>query len=449
MKAVDIKTQALVKLLDLAKGTSVWKHYKFYNDTLAWNRVQIQNHQFSRLKTLLVHTFLTVPYYTNLISNDSGLLSKINSVNDLQLLPVIDRNTIQNNQEILISNKYKKQNLIKGSSSGTTGIPISYFMDNDGMSAGVAAGYMLWRMSGWNFGQKSVHIWGNQSSIERWNTLASRLKNRLTSQKNIASTLLNDPIEIGEIAKSIIKFQPLSIDGYSSAIYTLAKYFKENNLSLGSVRQVLTTAENLEEYQQQLIEEVFAPTCDLYGSGEVLGIATKPAGDERYYILDTHVIVETEESGIPGMKNILLTDLDNYGMPMIRYKIGDMIDNVYEPDHNARYPFSWFKKIQGRNSDIITLPNGMKFHPVNIFGGTLFRKFTGITRHKVIWNGSKLIFVFEAQHFSENESLHNALNEMLEKYHVEFEVQLTSKISPSASGKYKYMEIIDESAVRK
>ncbi len=439
----------LLALMDMAKGTNVLSWYLFFRKSLNWNEGTIMQYQSDKLRQLLLHAYKTVPYY-NEIFNKFGIdPADIRSSKDLKKFPTLDRDTIQNNQSSLLSSKYRIGLLINGSSSGSTGIPIHYYHNKQGMSAGIAAGYLLWSLSGWNFGQKSLHIWGNQSSIERWNTLASRLKNSLTRQKNIASTLLNDPLEIGEIAKSIIKFQPFTIDGYSSAIYTLAKYFKENNLSLASVRQVLTTAENLEEYQQQLIEEVFAPTGDLYGSGEVLGIATRPSGDDRYYILDTHVIVETEESGIPGMKNILLTDLDNYGMPMIRYKIGDMIDDVYEPDQNARYPFSWFKKIQGRNSDIITLPNGMKFHPVNIFGGTLFRKFPGITRHKVIWNGSKLIFVFEAQHFSENESLHNSLKEMLEKYHMEFEIQLTSKISPSASGKYNYMEIIDESAVKK
>jgi phenylacetate-CoA ligase len=443
------KEIVLLKTLDFIKRTRVAANYSVLKKSLNMDRQEVINWQFRKLKRLLMHAQQTVPYYKQVFQQFNFNAHDFTDTNELKNLPLLTRDHIHHHNDQLLSSVFSKKYLIKGSSSGTTGIPITYYMDSDGMSAGVAAGYLLLGMSGWIFGQQSLHIWGNQSSIERWDTLTSRIKNRIIRQKNIASTLLDDPLEIGEIANSIIKFQPLSIDGYTSSIYTLAKYFKEKNLSLNSVRQVLTTAENLQYYQKQLIEEVFAPTGDLYGSGEVLGIATRPAGEDRYYIIDTHVIVETEESGVPGMKNIILTDLDNYGMPMIRYKIGDMIDDVYAPDHNSLYPLSWFKMIQGRSSDIITLPNGMKFHPINIFGGTLFRKFQGITRHKVIWNGSKLIFVFEAQHFSENENLHDALKEMLEKYRVDFEVQFTSKIFPSASGKYRFMEINDDSVVRK
>jgi len=429
----------ILGLLDFLKGTNVSSWYKFYRKTLLWDADKIQQYRIKRLRQLLFHARQTSSYYAEILR---GLdIENITTIDVLGNVPVLDRELIKKNQQKLISSAYPVKKLIKGSSSGTTGIPIQYFMDINGMSAGVAAGYLLWSMSGWNFGQRNVHIWGNQSSIERWNTTVSKLKNRLTNQKNVASTLLNDPGQIEVIARNIIQVKPLSIDGYSSAIYTLARYFKENNLRLDSVKQVLTTAENLEEYQKELIEDVFAPTGNFYGSGEIQGIATRPAGDNKFYVMDPHVILEVSDSGIPGLKELLITDLDNYGMPFIRYKIGDMIDELHPPDPDSKYPFTWFSKIHGRNSDIITLPNGMKFHPVNIFGGTLFRQFEGITRHKVIWNGKVLQFIFEANNFNRINDLNNAIKSLLEPYQVEFSIEFTDKILPSASGKYKYVEI--------
>lgn len=437
-----ILTSASMFLLDIIKGTSVRKWFKFFGNTFSWDVDQVREYQMQRLIALIGHAVSTVPYYTRSIKEIN--LKRDTLADILNDFPILDREAIQSNHKDLISSKYDMNKLIKGSSSGTTGIPISYYMDKESESTGNAAGYALWRMSGWNFGQKAIHIWGNQTSVARWNTLQSRLKNSLINQKNIASTLLNDPRGIQQVAHELVRFKPVTIDGYSSSVYTLANYFKENNLNIKSVQRVLTTAENLEPYQQNLIEEVFAPVGDLYGSGEVLGIATKPAGDSRYYILDPHVIVETVESGIEGIYEILLTDLDNYAMPLIRYKIGDMTDAILPPEQGAKYPFRWFTKIHGRNSDIITLPSGKKFHPVNIFGGTLFRRFKGISRHKVVWNGIKLHFIFEAQNFDEKEQLNIALSELLAPYEVKFTIEYTDKIMPSGSGKYRYMEILHD-----
>lgn len=441
-------SRLLMILLDLVKNTQVTRNYDFFMKSISFDRKQMLNLQLEKLKRIINHSYNSVPYYKQLFDSIGLQPNDILIIDDLNKVPILGRDVIQNNNNLLISNLFNKKKLNKGSSSGTTGIPIEYYSDKHGNSAGIASGYLLWSMSGLKLGQRNIHIWGNQSSIERWGTPISKIKNFIINQKNIPSTRLNEVSALEELVNEIRKFKPVSIDGYSSSIYTLAKYFKENNFpKIKSLKQVITTAENLETHQKELIEEIFAPTGDLYGSGEVLGIAIRPAGDDKYYVLDSHVLVEVIESGIPGMKDLLVTDLDNYGMPLIRYKIGDMIDDINEPTVNSKYPLSWFSKIHGRSSDIIELPNGMKFHPINIFGGTLFRKFPNITRHKVIWNGKKLIFVFESKEDIKNSMLEKEIKLLVEKYNVDFTVKYTSLIKPSANGKYKYLEIINEENV--
>ena len=439
-----MRQNVLLRILDLFKRTNVLPWYKFYCDTIKWDRERIIEYQIRRLKALLKHVRDTVPYYSNIFDNNKININDINSLSVLNDLPIIDRDIIQNNIEQLISKKFSKDQLMKGGSSGTSGIPIEYYHDYSGYSAGVAAGYMLWSMSGWEIGKRNIHIWGNQSSIKQWNTLRSKIKNVLIRQKNIPSTLLNDPSQLKTITNEILKFKPCSFDGYASSIYSLASFIEENNIRLSGVRHVLTTADNLEEYQRDLIERVIGPTGDLYGSGEILGIASRPVNEEKYYILDPHVIVETIDFNDNYMKDIVITDLHNYGMPFIRYKIGDMIDQVQTPKPNSKFPFSWFTKIYGRDSDVINLPNGMKFHPMNVFGGTLFREFDGIKRHKVVWDGNKLLFIFEVDDFNNKEPLNNALKKLLMPYGCEYVIEFTNKIYPSSSGKYKYVEIIKD-----
>ena len=90
---------------------------------------------------------------------------------------------------------------------------------------------------------------------------------------------------------------------------------------------VFTTGEDLLENMKKIIERNIGPVSDLYGCGEVNGIAIQPVKDDKYYILESHVLVETE-SDSNEFNEIIVTDLDNYYMPLIRYKIGDIIDRV-------------------------------------------------------------------------------------------------------------------------
>jgi phenylacetate-CoA ligase len=435
-------------LLDIAKHTSVDKWHRLYSSALKWDRITLINYRNARLGQLLKHAYEKVPYYERIFHELKIAPQQIKEVKDLSVLPVLDRETIQHIRDDLISTERKLSGLHKGSSSGTTGIPIDYYFDNDGLSAGIASGYVLSGLSGWYPGQRSVHIWGNASSVQRWKTSGSRAKNFWMHQLNIPSILLDDPANLFSVSEKILKFRPESIDGYSSSIFTLARFCKEHNLKLKELKQVITTAENLEDYQKEVIEETFAPAGDLYGCSELLGIAARPAGDDRFYIFEPHVIVETIKSGIEGMNEILVTDLDNYSMPLIRYRTGDMIDELNLPSENSRYPFSWFTKIIGRSSDIIKLPNGRLFHPVNIFGGTLFREFPGISKHKVIWDGTTVKFLFESRDTPDKDVLKNKLEKLLEQYEIGFEIEFTHKIAPEPGGKFRYLEVVGKSAAQ-
>lgn len=431
-------------LLDMAKHTRVNRWYKFFRSSLDWDRDTIIRYQNKRLNELIEYAYAKVPYYKDLFNELKIAPQKIRTQKDLFSIPILDREIIRTRQNDLISSENRVSDLKKGSSSGTTGIPIDYYFSNEGMSAGIAAGYILWGLSGWFPGQRSVHIWGNESSIKRWRTWSSKAKNICMKQLNIPSVLLNDPGNIPAITDQLRNFHPESIDGYSSSIFTLSKYLKGQNLKIHGLKQVLTTAENLESYQKEVIEEILAPAGDLYGCGEILGIASRPVNENRYYVFEPHVIVETVDSGIKGMKDILVTDLDNYAMPMIRYKVGDMMDELNPPGADSKYPFSWFTRIIGRSSDIITLSNGMLFHPVNIFGGTTFRKFPEITKHKVIWDGYMVKFLFETDNPLDKAGLELKLNDLLKPYEVPFRIEYTQKILPSPGGKFKYVEIIEK-----
>lgn len=439
---MKLPSQTVLFLLDLFQRTSIRQKYNFFRKTKLWDREKIKSYQLKRINELLVYSQNNIPYYNNLFSENNLQVSEIKSLEDLKYIPCLTRKDIQKNLKTLVSNEYTLTNLIRSSSSGTTGIPISYYESKHSSSAGTAAGYFAYSLSGWQPGNKTLHIWGNPSSIAHWKTIKSKIKAAVKNQINLASTEFNNPENLHKMYKFIFSLKTECIDGYTTAIYELAKYMAGNNLHSLNVKNVFTTAENLSEIQRQTIEKYVGAVSDLYGCGEINGIAIKPIDEDKYYIIDPHVIVETEGSN-ENYKSILVTDLDNKAMPLIRYKIGDLIDNVCEPDIKDELQFSFFRKILGRDSDIITLPNGKKILPVNILGGTLFRRIGGIVKHKVVWNNRELTFHFETTNEFSLEKAEKLLEKEFHDYNVPVKIYIEEKLKPDKNGKFKYFEIIN------
>lgn len=438
---MQIHPQILLYLLDIFQRTSTRQYFNFYSSTLSWNREDIRSYQLRRIKDLLAKAKKNVPYYRNLLKRIGLNIDNISSLDDIKDIPPLTRDDIQSSTDELISSQYTKDRLCKSSSSGTTGIPINYYQDSNSTSAGTAAGYLAYSLSGWHPGDKSLHIWGNPQSVAQWNKIPSKIKRLLKNQTNLASTEFNDAANHRRLYDKIKSKNFTSIDGYTTAIYELAKFIDLNNLPRLSPKFVFTTAENLTELQREIIKKNIGPVSDLYGCGEINGIAIQPINEEKYLILEPHVLVEVENT-TETYKNILVTDLDNFAMPLIRYKVGDLIDGVYDSDENQNIKYSYFNKILGRNSDIIDLPNGKKILPVNIVGGTLFRKIGGIIKHKVIWNGRELIFYFEVSTAFNRERAIQLVENEFKAYNVSIRVETVEKLLPDKNGKYRYFEII-------
>ena len=431
----------IFKAEDIAKGTRINSYYSKFLSYQGYDSEKIKKVQQEKLNLLISHAWNNIPWFkTQMEKNGFKFKDKID-VRELKYLPIVNRNDIQENLDQMLWKNYKGK-IFNGSSSGTTGIPIKYYQDINAYSSGVAATHILMRLSKWTPGMRSVHIWGNMESVKQWNKLSSKIKQRFNNRKNIASTAICDSNQIGKVVDYIIKYKPEVIDGYTNSIYEIADFLRKENRKVPSVKRVFTTAENLEDYQKELIEKVIAPVSDLYGCGEINGVACNPINDNKYYIFDPHVIVETESKEDSEMKEILVTDLDNYYMPLIRYKIGDLIDNVYPASSSNAYPFSYFTKIYGRTSDHIILPDGKKIFPINIFGGTLYRKYNSIKRHKAIWDGERLIFVFEVMGDIDMENLQSDIQKSLSVFNVSFEIQTTNKLQAADNGKFQYFERI-------
>ena len=417
-------------LFDIAKGTRVNFFYKKFKKFYFKSRAEVLSHQLDKLKEQVLYFYENNKFYQEQLNNLGIQPNDIKELSDLGHLPIIERKVLQNNFNSLLTSV--KGKVFYGSSSGTTGIPVRYAKDIDGLSAGQASGFCMWELAGWHFGQRKAHIWGNPTSIKKWEKLGSRLKSRVFNQLNIPSTLANSQQGIESIIDAILRYKPKCIEGYASSIFDIARFANENNITFPSVERVLTTGESILPHQKEIVRKVFGPISDFYGCGEINGIAINTHGSNKFYIADYHVIVEAVDLEGNGLKELLVTDLDNKAFPFIRYRVGDLIDGVYEPDDTDLVPFSYFKAM-----------NGKCIQPINLLGGTLFRQIGGVKQHKVIWQNNQLKFVFSVDSTFNLESAKASIEEYLMEYNVGFSIEIVDQISSGKSGKFKFFERID------
>lgn len=430
-----------LKLFDIAKGTRVNYYYNRFKGFKLKSRQEVADYQNQKLRNQISFFYNNNKFFRIRLNDHNIKPSDIQEISDLKIIPPLTRIDLQNHYNEMLSPV--KGKLFYSSSSGTTGTPVKYAKDVNGMSAGHAAGFCLWNLAQWDFNHRWAHIWGNPSSIKKWTRVGSRFKAKTFKQLNIPSILTNSNEGLASIVDTLKNYNPLCIEGYASSIYNLAQYINGQKIPFNRVQSVITTGESLLPYQKDIVNETIGPVSDMYGCGEINGIALKPSGHDKFYIADYHIVIETISNNDNDHKEILITDLDNKAMPFIRYNVGDLIDNIYEPDEHCELPFRYFKKLHGRSVDTISLPNGKYIQPINLLGGTLFRGLGGIIQHKVLWKNNKLIFCFVVDHNFNMENAKEKIANYLLEYQVDFCIDLVDSILPDTTGKTKYFEKID------
>ena len=117
-----------------------------YDGRSGWNGDQIAEFRDERLRNLISHCYETVPYYSKLFQSLGILPKDIDSLEDLQLLPVVDKKTVQNNYRDFVSSKVTKSNLITVHTSGTTGAGFKFEFSKEALVEQLA---VIWRYRGW------------------------------------------------------------------------------------------------------------------------------------------------------------------------------------------------------------------------------------------------------------------------------------------------------------
>jgi phenylacetate-CoA ligase len=139
------------------------------------------------------------------------------------------------------------------------------------------------------------------------------------------------------------------------------KYVQESGESVHQPKTIICTAELLRDADRQLIEKTFGCRVFLhYGAREFGMIAAECEQHTGLHFVSPAAYVEflpVPNAEEDGLVELLVTDLLNFGMPLIRYRINDCA-YVGQPQCACGRGYPLVKSVVGRTADLFYLPDG-------------------------------------------------------------------------------------------
>ncbi|RJS76369.1 phenylacetate--CoA ligase family protein [Methanophagales archaeon] len=337
--------------------------YKFLQKSQWWSREQLEEYQLQQLGKLLNHAYKNVPYYKK-VFDERGLKPKdIQDFKDLQKLPFLTKEIIQDNLNDLKARNYPADKFEYVTTGGSTGIPLGFYYER-GVSRAREWAFMktLWDRVGYHFRDKCVILRGNVvKSADKGKFWEYSLFGRWLILSSYHMTDENLPKYI----EKIMRFKPKFIQAYPSAITILARFMRENNIEpFPTVKAILCGSENLYQWQRKLLEDVFqCRVYSWYGHTEQAVLAGECEKSTYYHIFPEYGIVEIiGKDGKPvtaenEIGEIVATGLNNFICPLIRYRTMDLAVPANGKCECGRdYPL--LKKVEGRLQELVVAGDG-------------------------------------------------------------------------------------------
>jgi phenylacetate-CoA ligase len=166
---------------------------------------------------------------------------------------------------------------------------------------------------------------------------------------------------VENIVKIIEQNKIETIYGYSSSVLSLAEYLSKYDYNI-KMKYIIVMGEGLLKQQRSIISTNFhCPVYMDYGSSECMRMGFECRYQNGYhmdiynhffeYIKDNNYAKNNE------IGDIVVTNLNNYIFPFIRYRVGDAV-LVSDQSCQCKINFPMVKKIYGRITDPIKTPTG-------------------------------------------------------------------------------------------
>lgn len=334
-----------------------------------WSLEQLKRFQSAQLRSLVQHAAEKVPYYRDLYRAHGVDPREIRTIADLERLPFSSKPDMQQRRaEDLVRHGMDPERMAIHRTSGSTGIPFTirrawfeeHFLN-------------LLRIRE----RSRIGIrWLDKSARVALPTKGARKRQNLDCMKPAP-----------ELLDELARVRPDVLSGYPGTLAWLATEASPEHRRQIRPRIITTGAETLTPVFRRQISEAFGGRMyDFYGAHEFNLLARECAETGLYHVIDWGLILEVVKDGRPVAEGesgeVVGTGLHSYGMPFVRYRVGDFATRGPTPCPCGAQ-CSTLKSIDGRVLDMFVLPDGSTLHPYRLVR-PLAHGVTWVRRYQVI-----------------------------------------------------------------
>lgn len=413
------------------------------NELKKWRRIsnltefEIEDKTNENLASILNFAVTNIEFYRK-----KEIARDLNPKQFLRNFPILEKSDLRTCREELVLGE--ANNLIACKSSGSSGIQTTTFQNKSEQSVNRAIQLLWWEWAGYFPGKPLI-----QTGINPKRGVIKKLKDILFRTTYVAA-FAHEENEVVEILNNVRGKKNVHFGGYASSLNVFAEVARKHSINDVQFDAAISWGDKLFDHYKRNIKEVF--NCEIfetYGCSEGILVASKKDLD-YYYIMSPHVYVEIVDDNGNEVKDgewghILLTRLDNYSMPLIRYKIGDLGSLLPRSEYpkNREFKFPLLKEIIGRSTDVVKTPSGKKM-VVHAFTG-IFEHISEIQQFKITQRDLAGIEIEYIAGVNFNLSILKKIEEViLNHLNEDFLIHWKSvnEISPSPSGKPRLVECL-------
>ena len=306
---------------------------------------------------------------------------------DLHLLPLLTKDDIRDRGDGLYSDEYRRADLVEAKTGGSTGTALRIHADTRCQALRNAATMRSDSWAGWRAGMPVAALWGNPpvfTSLRPW------LRNALYDRLTFLDTMNLTPDTMTRFFHDCERRSPLVLYGHAHSLYIYAAFLRDAGLTPAAPAGIIATSMMLLDPERRIIEEVFGiPVSNRYGCEEVGLIASECERHHGMHLNVEHVYVEfLDDDGRPVADgeegNIVVTDLVNRGMPLIRYALGDRAVPTARLCGCGR-GLPLIERVTGRVADFLIRSDGSRVAGISLIERTL-TLIEGIKQMQIVQN---------------------------------------------------------------
>jgi len=331
------------------------------------------------LVALLSYAGTHVPYYRELFRSRGFEPRGVKSTADLAELPLLTREVVRERYEDMIDPAHRGLNLKKGT-SGSTGKPLKFEYSRESECWRQAVKLRGYGWAGYRPGLKTFFYWAAVAAGVP--NLKVRL-DRTLRRETFFDSMKQDELSRRAALQQIRRTRPELIVCYTQACAQFARWITDKGLRDWDDIPVICAAEGVLAADRAVLAKAFGPDIfETYGSRETMLIAAECEAHHGMHLSEENLCVELVRNGRPigpgEAGDVVVTDLHNYGMPMIRYVNGDVARLAAADRCACGRGLRRLERVDGRRADTMIDNDG------NAVPGIVFHVLFSDARREIV-----------------------------------------------------------------